>query len=140
MRVASVSSPQAEAKFYFWHVAVALGLFTLLLVIIDRLNLDQRLSLLFYDPASKSFPLREHWLLETVEHIAVRNAVIGLALFVGCLGLAASRFPVLRPVRLPLLFIFTAMALSALSVNAIRSRSSTYCPYDVQEYGGPKSY
>src|SRR4051812_47727909 len=126
MRVASVSSPQAEAKFYFWHVAVALGLFTLLLVIIDRLNLDQRLSLLFYDPASNSFPLRDHWLLETVEHIAARYAVIVLALFVGCLWLAAPRFPVFRSVRISLLFIFTAMALSALSVNALRSTSSTY--------------
>src|SRR5438046_710894 len=63
MKLALVSSLPGDAKFYFWHVAVALGLFMLLIVIIDALNLDQKLSLLFYDPVSASFPLRDDWLL-----------------------------------------------------------------------------
>ena len=125
-----------EADFYFWHVGAALGVFAIALLTVKVLNLDRRVADLFYDPLIGGFPLRDHWLVEGIEHVAARNAVIVVAISVLVLWFAAHRIPGLKPIRLVVLFVFAGMTLSTLAVNAIRSMSSTHCPYDLQQYGG----
>jgi membrane-associated PAP2 superfamily phosphatase len=131
-----VNTVDKEADFYFWHVAVALGIFALVLLIVQVLDLDRRLAAFFYDPSIGGFPLRDHWLVEGIDHVAARDAVIILAISVLVVWFGARRLPGLQHVRLVVLFVFAGMVLSSLVVHGIRSASSTHCPYDLQEYGG----
>ena len=128
-----------EAHFYFWHIAVALAVFSLLLLTIEAADLDRRISALFYDPSIRAFPWRDNWLLEKAQHVAATRAVALLGLSVLVVWLATHWFSGFRQLRPVLLFILAGMILSALSVNMLRSVSSKACPYDLQQYGGTVS-
>jgi membrane-associated PAP2 superfamily phosphatase len=128
-----------DAHFYLWHVALALVIFAMMLLIVDVADLDQRISTLFYDPSIHAFPLRDNWVLEKLEHAAAKMAVMLLWLSVLVVWIATHWFPAFKQLRSILLFIFAGMLLSALSVTALRSMSVKHCPYDLQQYGGTLS-
>src|SRR5260221_2334729 len=81
-----------EAHFYFWHIAVALAVFSLLLLTIEAADLDRRISALFYDPSIRAFPWRDNWLLEKAQHVAATRAVALLGLSVLVVWLATHWF------------------------------------------------
>jgi len=128
-----------EAHFYFWHIAVALAIFSMLLLIIEVADVDRRISALFYDPSIRAFPWRHNWLMENVQHVVAKRAIVLLGLSVLVAWLATHWFSGFRQLRPILLFIFAGMILSALSVTMLRSVSSQACPYDLQQYGGTVS-
>jgi membrane-associated PAP2 superfamily phosphatase len=127
---------KASSQFYLSHVAIPLGIFVLLLSIVEGANLDRRTAGLFYDPVLRIFPLRDSWLLQSVEHVAAKRAVMLLGLSVFALYIAMHWSPAFRSLRRVVLFIFAGMFLSALSVATLRNSSTSHCPYDLQQYGG----
>jgi membrane-associated PAP2 superfamily phosphatase len=127
---------KTSSQFYLSHIAIPFGIFVLLLSIVEAANLDRRMASLFYDPALRIFPLRDSWLLQSVEHVAAKRAVILLGLSVFALWIAMHWSPAFSSLRRVVLFIFAGMFLSALSVATLRNASTPHCPYDLQQYGG----
>ena len=79
MQQSSRNVSKAGHAFYLWHVAVPLVVFALLILAIQFTDLDRRAAELFYDASIGVFPLRDDWLLQTVEHVGAKRAVILLA-------------------------------------------------------------
>ena len=81
------------------------------------------------------FPLRGHWLLTVVLHDGARRA--GWLLVVAlCLALWWPFGPLKRvPATVRLQLVATTL-LSLLAVVALKSGSSTSCPWDLQAFGG----
>ena len=122
--------------FYLWHAAVPLVVFALLILTVELTDLDRRATELFYDASIRVFPLREDWLLQTVEHVGAKRAVILLAVLVVVAWLASHGMAFLKAFRPLLFFIFVGMALCVLSVSTLKNSSTQYCPYDLPRYGG----
>ena len=121
--------------FYFWHAAVPLFTFALLILTVHFTDLDRSATELFYDSLNGMFPLREDWFLQTVEHVGAKRAVVLLAVLVVAAWVASHGMATLKALRPGLFFIFVGMALSVLSVSALKKSSSEHCPYDLPRYG-----
>ena len=122
--------------FYLWHAAVPLVVFALLILTVEFTDVDRRATELFYDTSIGVFPLRDDWLVQTVEHVGAKRAVILLAVLVFVAWLASHGMASLKALRPVLFFIFVGMALSALSVSTLKYSSTQHCPYDLPRYGG----
>lgn len=131
---------QAAFRFYLLHLGGALLLAAATLVAIEAGGFDWRLSDLFFDPALRRFPLREHWFLEGAVHAGFRNAVVVLSLGVLAAWIASFRVRGLKRFRRTLMFIFLSMLLSSSAVSMLKSVSGKHCPYDLLEYGGNAPY
>lgn len=94
-----------------------------LLLAFHAAGLDRAASSLFYDPAARSFPLRDDWFLARIGHEGIKWAM--LAFWAGCLGLGGAW-------RRGALY----MALIAAVVGILRHYSPFSCPWDLVEYGG----
>jgi len=128
---------KSKFTFYFWHIVLPVGLFALVLLLVVLGNLDRRLTDLFFDPTVRSFPWRDTWLLQAVEHVAAKEAVMLLGIMVLAIWMASHWTPRLDALRPILLYIFISMLLSVLSVSSLRYSSTRHCPYDLVQYGGP---
>ena len=136
MQKSSRNNSKAVHAFYIWHAAVPLVVFALLILTVKFTDLDRRTTELFYDASIGVFPLRDDWLLQTVEHVGAKRAVILLAVLVVVAWLASHGLASLKALRPVLFFIFVGMALSVLSVSTLKNSSSEHCPYDLPRYGG----
>ena len=125
-----------DHAFYVWHAAVPLVVFALLILIVEFTDLDRRATELFYDASIGVFPLRDDWLVQTVEHVSAKRAVILLAVLVVVAWLSSHGMASLKALRPVLFFIFVGMALSVLSVSTLKNSSTQHCPYDLPRYGG----
>lgn len=124
------------ARFYLLHLALPLALAAAVLGVVYATGLDRRLSDGFYDPVSHKFPLRYDWFLEVVMHQWIKYPVM-LAGMLALLGWMLSYvLPALRAQRRPLLFVFTAMALSTAATSGLRQITAKHCPWDLEIYGG----
>ena len=110
------------------------------LIAIENTGIDSTVSHWFFDGGSRSFPLRQTFLLETVLHYWTKYSVI----LITCLFAAAVGFtylaPALRPRRRLLLFITLAMTLAPLVVTAMKQVTDRPCPWDLVEFGGAVPY
>ena len=136
MQKSSRNISSAGHAFYLWHAAVPLVVFASLILTVKFTDLDRRATELFYDASISMFPLRDDWLLQTVEHVGAKRAVILLAVLVIVAWLASHGLATLKALRPVLFFIFVSMALSVLSVSILKNSSSEHCPYDLPRYGG----
>lgn len=127
-------------RFYLWHVGLPALLALLLLVVFEASDLDRRLSDLFYDPVSGSFPWRHNAWMEAVGHQWAKYPLVLLATAL-LLALALSRrWAALHARRKTVLFLLLSMALGPAAVSLLKETTNKHCPYDLQVYGGSAPY
>jgi len=108
----------------------------LILLLLQQFGGDEWLTALFWDPATRTFPLRRDPTLDFWLHDAVKPPVVALGIVT--LGLFAASFwkPGLRERRKYYGYCALNMALAAGLISLIKSGSCQSCPYDLIEYGG----
>ena len=112
-----------------------------LLALGEWTDIDMRLALASFDPASRAFPLRHAWLTETVGHGMVHDlmALAGLGVVSACIVDArASLFSPWMRHRMRLLAL-CAVAVP-LCVALAKQGSSLACPWDLHRFGGSQPY
>lgn len=120
-----------------WAVPAAA---TLLAVLSEYSGLDVWLVRPFYDIDTALWPLRSHWLTETVLHKGGRNLVVAIGGLLLSLFLASWAWPGLKRWRRDLAYILVA-ALSAIALVAgLKSVTHIYSPWDLQMFGGKMVY
>jgi len=107
-----------------------------MLLVMEMTGADVAFSHWFYDASTRTFPLRQTFLFDTVMHHWAKYSVILLT----CLAAAACAFthiiPALRPQRRLLLFVVLAMALAPLTVTLLKQVTDRPCPWDLAEFSG----
>lgn len=139
----SAQKPQKQNsawRFYLLHLVIPLVAAGLILWVIYILDIDERITRLFFDPVTQQFPLRNHWFLEVVMHHWAKYAVVTLGVAVLAAYLLSFRIASLAPLRRALLFLVLAMGLSSGAVSYLKSVSHKQCPYDLKMYGGYAPY
>lgn len=103
----------------------------------DASGLDLPLARLAGSAAG--FPWRDHWLLAGVLHEGGRRLswLVALAL---CLGVWWPFGPLARLTGTRRLQLAVSALLAALVVALLKNASSTSCPWDLAEFGGPAHY
>ena len=89
-------------------------------------GMDERLAAVFYDPATRGFPLRNDWLFAVLGHTAVKWGA--LALWVICVALGG-------PWRRGAWYMVPIIVV----VETLKSVSPYSCPWDLPAYGGMKA-
>ena len=129
MQQSSRNISKAGHAFYLWHAAVPLVVFALLILAVECTDLDRRAAEVFYDASIGVFPLRDDWLLQAVERVGAKRAVILLAVIVIVAWLASHGMASLKAPRPVLFFIFfVGMAVSVLSVSTLKNSSTQTLP------------
>ncbi|MEP6739729.1 MAG: phosphatase PAP2 family protein [Caldimonas sp.] len=101
---------------------------------------DMRLTRLFVDPATQTFPWRTSALLEILGHQAARGLpfiVGGVAISAGLASLGIQR---LRPWTTILFAVGAAMLIGPVAVNLLKGMTTQHCPVNLQAFGGVVSY
>jgi membrane-associated PAP2 superfamily phosphatase len=126
----------------FWvaQMLLPLALLAAALALVEAAGLDRALSRLFFDPLSRTFPLRDDPFFEQVLHRGLKYGVIAFALAVFVGWAASFRIFRLAACRRVLLFVWLAMVLSTSSISMVKALSGRHCPYDLTDYGGWAPY
>jgi membrane-associated PAP2 superfamily phosphatase len=146
MRAADIASTKVKpamrprnddgpGRFLLLHLGPALVVL-LALLLIEASPLDRLVSDLFFDAASRTFPLRNDFFLDAVMHRWAKYVVIaiGITVLVACvLSLFVARLVKCRRV---LVFLALALGLAPAVVSALKAASPRSCPYDLAAYGG----
>ena len=108
-----------------------------LLLLWDASGLDVWMAALFGN--ARGFPLQNHWLWNDVLHDKIKpfTWALEIALLVG-IAVPFSALRALPVARRAQLAITTLVAL--LLVSSIKLRSTTSCPWDLQQFGGAAIY
>ncbi|MCH1929456.1 phosphatase PAP2 family protein [Shewanella sp. A25] len=112
--------------------------FAVVIFVMEMTQADMRwaTTLFHWQGGIDSWPLRGHWLTQSIFHTSGRNLVVLLALLV-LLGVGLSfRNPWLRPYRRGLSYLFTSVLASVLLVRIGKDITHMACPWDVVEFGG----
>lgn len=120
----------------WWRPLLPLLLAPALLVLFALTPLDHALVQPWFDPATRSFPLRHSFLLEGLMHDGLKFAVAGVALGVLLAWLLSFVVPTLEPRRRQLLWTAAGMALATGTVSLLKHHSALHCPWDLAEFGG----
>ncbi|HWQ37220.1 MAG TPA: phosphatase PAP2 family protein [Burkholderiales bacterium] len=132
----SATALSRSARFWLLHLVLPVALLLALLVALEASGLDRRISDAFFDPVSRSFPLKDDFILEKVLRRGVKYAVVASALVVFAAWALSCLIPRLAAHRRLLLFVWLAMAASSSTISGLKALSPRHCPYDLQEYGG----
>jgi membrane-associated PAP2 superfamily phosphatase len=129
--------PTALPRYYF-HALLLGGLF---IMGWEISALDVPLAALSFNAATQTFEWRDHWLLTTVLHSAIKNVLVCAVLYV----LLATVLPASLRSKLPVFgararsvnVVFLLMILApAMLVSALKSQSLPFCPWDEIGLGG----
>jgi membrane-associated PAP2 superfamily phosphatase len=102
---------------------------------VEWTSIDRWITSLFFNSATQTFPLNQHFLFKQVLHDWGRNLAYLTAL-VTLLTLIYSwifKIPQWRP---PLLFILLSMVASTATIALMKYNSTIHCPNNLLEYGG----
>lgn len=120
----------------WWRLLLPLLLAPLLLALFALTPLDHALTRPWFDPATRSFPLRHSFMLEGLLHDGMKFMAVAAALGV-LLGWQLSFVvPALAGRRRQLLWTLAGMALSTGVVSLLKHHSGLHCPWDLAEFGG----
>ena len=128
-------STSARTRFLLRHITPAIAAVALLLVF-ERTGVDSIVSGWFFDPVAHDFPLRHHFIMETVGHQLMKELVLIVCCCAIGLYLLSFVLPEVRPHRRVLLFLALGMMLAPLAVVLMKALSARHCPWDVLDYGG----
>ena len=126
--------------FLLRHGAIPLAVFAIAVAVIHWLDIDWRLATHLYALEGGEWALRKAFVTENLIHKVGHD--LSIAAWVGVLiaWLLSFRWPRLRPWRRPLGYLLLAVALSTLTVSAIKAKSNMDCPWDVQGLGGERPH
>lgn len=130
-----MSAMTARADFWLRHLVPALVIAAVLLAL-DTTPLDSAISNWYFDPLAGVFPLRHDTVLEVLGHQWAKHLVIVVACGTIAMFLLTFVLPALKPFSRALLFLSLALSLAPLAVALLKTTSTRYCPWDLQEYGG----
>ncbi|WP_259650935.1 phosphatase PAP2 family protein [Shewanella colwelliana] len=124
------------------HLLLPAVLFVLVIALIERFHVDMALGqwLFHLEGGSENWPLRGHWLTETVIHQGGRYFVILLGLVIIGLMVASIKKVNLRPYRKGLLFLFISVLSSVTIVRLGKSLTHLDCPWHLKIFGGSADY
>ncbi|MEE2028429.1 hypothetical protein DIKCMJMK_02308 [Shewanella oneidensis] len=113
-------------------------MFAVLIFGLEWTDADMRFaSLLFnWQGGVDSWPLRGHWITESLLHVTGRNLVILFTVVVVVAIGLSFRVDKLRLYRKGFIYLFTSLLASVLLVRMGKSISHMTCPWDVIEFGG----
>lgn len=135
-----MQTQDSASRFYLHHLLLPLVVAGLVLWLIYLFSIDERVTRLFFDPATQQFPLRNNWFLEVVMHQWAKYAVVTLGVAVLTAYLLSFRMASLTFLRRVFLFLVLAMGFSTGTVSYLKSMSHKQCPYDLKMYGGYAPY
>lgn len=120
-----------------WWLAGALALIFLLA---RYTPLDHVLTDLFYDPATRQFPLRDHAFWAVIMHTGLKYLSVAawFVLLVHWVTLRGHRSR--QPLRRALGFTLLVALLAALAVSSLRALSAHSCPWELSLFGGTADY
>lgn len=112
----------------------------LILLLARYTPLDHALTGLFYDPATRRFPLKDQAFWAAVMHTGLKY--LSLVIWLMLLGawLALRRRPAWQRYRPAIGFTLAVAPLAALVVSALRAVSAHSCPWDLSLFGGTAGY
>jgi membrane-associated PAP2 superfamily phosphatase len=111
-----------------------------LLLTFETTRLDLLLAAPLFDPASGEFPLRRHWLLNTVMHDQIKQiaTLCALVMLAACAQGMRGRLAWLPPRSARLGAI--GMLLIPAATSTLKHLTNRHCPWDVVEFGGFAPY
>ena len=121
---------------YLWFAALPLLAAGVLFAIVEYTGVDRAFSNLFFDPATKKFPLRHDWFLEVIGHHWAKYVLVVISFASLAAVLLSYGIAALRPHRRPLLFLFLVMMIGPMAVGHLKDVTNKHCPYDLDVYGG----
>jgi hypothetical protein len=111
-----------------------------LLALFELTDIDRQLTQVFYDPAARAFPLRQHWFFDAVLHRGAKQA--SYLLVVACLWLCwrgwRGELSWLPPRNA--LLAALGMLLIPLTTTLLKHATNRYCPWDIVDFGGFAPY
>lgn len=112
------------------------GALALIIVLARYTALDHALTGLFYDPATRQFPLRDQPFWAVIMHAGLKY--FSLAIWFGLLlwWINLRRQPLRRAIG----FTLMVAPLAALVVSSLRAVSAHSCPWDLSAFGGAAEY
>jgi membrane-associated PAP2 superfamily phosphatase len=123
-------------SFWFWHLALPLLLGLMLWRVYPMTGLDALVQGWYFEPATRSFPLREQVWLSAGMHAGLKMLVVALSIAVFAVWLATFFGVGPRQERRRLGWIWIAIALAAQAVLQLKQASIHHCPWDIVDYGG----
>lgn len=120
----------------WWRLLLPLLLAPVLLAVFALTPLDYALARHWFDPATRSFPLRHAFLTEGLLHDGMKFVVVGFALGVLLAWLLSFVLPDMAGRRRQLIWTVGGMALATATVSLLKHNSALHCPWDLAEFGG----
>ncbi len=127
---------QHAPAFWLWHLVLPLLIGLLLWKSYPATGWDDLVEHWYYDPATRSFPLRDAVWMTAGMHTGLKLLVIALGMMVLGTWIATFFNPELRAERRRLAWIWLAMLIASQLVGLLKSQSIHHCPWDVIDYGG----
>lgn len=116
-------------------------LFVLLFAVFSEYSgLDVALSKLFYDPATKSWPLKSNFWTAGVLHEGAKDVVVYVMASILILFLLSLFVKRLRHYRKGAGYLIVASLLGPGVVSALKSVTRIYTPWDLAMFGGDKPH
>ena len=115
-------------------------LFAALFLTLEYGGLDLAVSARFYDPASGSFPLRNHFWTQQVLHDGARHVLVGLAVGLIALWALSWRAASLRPHRRALAYLIVSITVSLVLVQQLKNHTHVDCPWNITGLGGDRPH
>lgn len=124
------------AGFWFWHLLLPLLLGLLLWKVYPATGWDDAVERWYYDPVSRSFPLRDVIWMTAGMHTGLKLAMIAIGVAVFGAWVATFFNAELRRERGRLAWIWLAMLVASQFIALLKSQSIHHCPWDIADYGG----
>lgn len=120
-----------------WWLAAALAL---IIALARYTPLDHALAGLFYDPATRHFPLRDQAFWAVIMHTGLKYLSIAIWLALLIAWMALRRRASWQRYRPAAGFLLIVAPLAALVVSSLRALSAHSCPWELSLYGGTADY
>ena len=140
LAISGLVSIAGERAWLRRHAVLLLISAIALLLAFETTRLDLLLAAPLFDPASGDFPLRRHWLLNTVMHDQLKLvATLAAVAMLGVCGLGMrGRLAWLPPRGARLAAI--GMLLIPAATSVLKHLTNRHCPWDVIDFGGYAPY
>ncbi len=127
-------------QFWRWHLGLPLLLAAFMLLVYPTTGLDTDLIAPYFDAATRSFPLDQHWFFEKIMHTGLKNCIVAVAIGVLLAWLAGFKIKAFAPQQQLYLWTFVGMVVTTSAVSLLKYNSIHGCPSSLSLYGGTLPY
>ena len=133
-----MAHPDAPDELSPW-LALVPALLLAALVLIDTAPIDFLVESWFYQPGV-GFVGRHVWLVETVMHDFLKQAIIGFGVLLVLAWLLTWTRGEWQRWRRPLGYLVAAIGCASLVVTPLKELTGVHCPWDLEQFGGRYAY